>query len=56
MASYTTLGWQVDQGILTLTLNRPQQMNAFTVEMADELVDAFQRASRDDMVLSLIHI
>ena len=52
--NYNTLLWQVDQGILTLTLNRPQQMNAFTVEMADELVDAFQRASRDDSVRAVV--
>ncbi|MGQ0697076.1 MAG: crotonase/enoyl-CoA hydratase family protein [Panacagrimonas sp.] len=52
--NYNTLNWQVDQSILTLTLNRPQQMNAFTVEMADELVDAFQRASRDDGVRAIV--
>lgn len=52
--NYNTLAWQVDQGVLTLTLNRPEQMNAFTVEMADELVDAFQRASRDDTVRAIV--
>jgi len=39
--NYQTLTWAVADGILTLTLNRPEQLNAFTVEMADELVDAF---------------
>jgi 1,4-dihydroxy-2-naphthoyl-CoA synthase len=34
--------------ILTITLNRPEQMNAFTVEMANELEHAFYRASEDD--------
>jgi enoyl-CoA hydratase/carnithine racemase len=52
--SYETLDWQVDDGILTLTLNRPDRMNAFTVRMADELVDAFGRASRDDAVRAVI--
>ena len=52
--AYNTLDWQVDQGILTLSLNRPDKMNAFTVEMADELVDAFQRASRDDGVRAVV--
>jgi enoyl-CoA hydratase/carnithine racemase len=52
--SYETLDWQVDDGILTLTLNRPDRMNAFTVRMADELVDAFGRASRDDSVRAVI--
>lgn len=52
--TYNTLLWQVELGVLTLTLNRPANMNAFTVEMADELVDAFQRASRDDTVRCIV--
>lgn len=51
---YTTLDYQVDVGILTLTLNRPEQMNAFTVEMANELVTAFERASDDDDVRAIV--
>ena len=51
---YTTLDWQVDDGILVLTLSRPDQLNAFTVEMANELVHAFERASRDDDVRAVI--
>src|SRR5690606_21515003 len=41
---------QLDDGLLTITLNRPEQLNAFTVEMANELVHAFERASLDDAV------
>lgn len=52
--AYTTLDWSVDEGILTLTLNRPDQLNAFTVEMAHELIDAFRRASDDDEVRAVI--
>ena len=52
--SYNTLAWTVDDGILTLTLNRPEQMNAFTVEMADELEAAFRRASDDDAVRAIV--
>ncbi len=47
---YTTIDWQLDDGLLTITLNRPEQLNAFTVEMANELVHAFERASFDDAV------
>ncbi len=47
---YTTIDWQLDDGLLTLTLNRPEQLNAFTVEMAHELIHAFERASLDDAV------
>lgn len=52
--NYDTLLWQVEQGILTLTLNRPDKLNAFTVQMADELEDAFLRASRDDAVRAVV--
>src|SRR5438132_9175514 len=48
--SYATLSWEVDDGLLRLTLNRPAQLNAFTVTMANELEDAFNRASLDDAV------
>ncbi|MDO9476958.1 MAG: crotonase/enoyl-CoA hydratase family protein [Pseudohongiella sp.] len=52
--SYTTLDYQIDDRILTITLNRPDKMNAFTVTMANELVDAFNRASADDEVGAVI--
>jgi len=52
--SYNTLSWQIDRRVLTLTLNRPAQLNAFTVEMANELVDAYQRASDDDAVGAIV--
>ncbi len=48
--NYETLDYRVEDGVLRLTLNRPEQLNAFTVQMADELVDAYQRASGDDDV------
>ena len=51
---YDTLNWSVADGILTLTLNRPEQMNAFTVQMADELEAAFNRASHDDGVRAIV--
>ncbi|PTU31362.1 crotonase/enoyl-CoA hydratase family protein [Stenotrophobium rhamnosiphilum] len=52
--NYNTLNWSVSDSILTLTLNRPEQMNSFTVEMANELVDAFNRASVDDAVRAIV--
>lgn len=52
---YETLSYDVDDdGILTLTLDRPEQLNAFTVTMAHELVDAFGRASADDTVRAVV--
>lgn len=52
--SYNTIDYSVSERILTLTLNRPENLNAFTVEMANELVDAFTRASNDDDVGAIV--
>lgn len=48
---YQTIGYEVDEhGLLMLTLARPDRLNAFTVQMCEELVDAYERASLDDDV------
>lgn len=54
MPDYRTLDWSVTDRILTLTLDRPDQLNAFTVTMAEELEDAFGRASADDDVAAVV--
>jgi enoyl-CoA hydratase/carnithine racemase len=51
---YTTIKYEVSETILTLTLNRPDQLNAFTVVMANELEHAFRRASVDDEVRAIV--
>ena len=51
---YETIRHEVENSILTLTLNRPDQLNAFTVTMGHELIDAFDRASEDDAVNAII--
>ena len=51
---YQTITCECDDGILTITLARPEQMNAFTVGMAEELVRAFEEASEDDAVRAVI--
>ncbi len=51
---FNTLLYEVKDGILTLTLNRPDELNSFTVEMANELVDAFNTASEDDNVGAIV--
>jgi enoyl-CoA hydratase/carnithine racemase len=40
--------------VATITLNRPQKLNAFTRRMRDELIDAFARADADDGVRAVI--
>ena len=51
---FKTIRYELDDGILTITLNRPDQLNAFTPQMAAELIDAFHAASADDAVKAVI--
>jgi len=52
--TYETLRYEVADGILTLSLNRPDQLNAFTVQMADDLEHAFRRVNDDDDVRAVV--
>lgn len=52
--NYHTIHLDVKESILTLTLNRPDKMNAFTVEMANELIDAFNQANDNDDVRVIV--
>ena len=54
MKSYQTLSLSVADEIATLTLNRPEAMNAFTVEMADELEDFFRSVNEDDSIRAIV--
>ena len=51
---YKTIDYTTQDSILTLTLSRPDHMNAFTTEMSHELIDAFSRASDDDAVGAVV--
>jgi enoyl-CoA hydratase/carnithine racemase len=44
----------VSERILTITLNRPERLNAWTPTMASELIEAFDRADDDDEVRVVI--
>jgi 2-(1,2-epoxy-1,2-dihydrophenyl)acetyl-CoA isomerase len=44
---YRTLLFDPNEGVVTVTLNRPEALNAYTPEMGEEIVDAFRRI-RDD--------
>lgn len=52
--TYTEIAYDVDGPVLTITLDRPDQMNAFTPTMFHELLDAFDRADADDDVRAVI--
>ncbi|MEA2315532.1 MAG: hypothetical protein QOI03_2224 [Solirubrobacteraceae bacterium] len=41
-------------GVLTITLNRPERLNAWTATMGRELIEAFDRADADDDVRAVI--
>jgi hypothetical protein len=40
--------------VLTITLNRPDRLNAWTAQMGSELIEAFDRADADDEVRAVI--
>lgn len=52
--AYTTINYELDNGVLTITLDRPEKLNAFTHEMMHELIDALDRADEDDNVRAVI--
>jgi len=52
--AYQTILYDVADKILTITLNRPEKLNAFTGTMMEELIDAFDRADKDDGIRAII--
>ena len=52
--SFQTILYEVDNQVLTLTLNRPDRLNAFTTQMATELISAFEQASEDDEISAIV--
>src|SRR5581483_9007309 len=47
---YSEIGYLVADRIATITLSRPEKLNAFTHVMRGELIDAFDQADADDGV------
>jgi enoyl-CoA hydratase/carnithine racemase len=52
--SFEELLYDVEDGVLTITLNRPDRLNAFTATMGRELIEAFDRSDADDDVRVVI--
>ncbi|MEW6091833.1 crotonase/enoyl-CoA hydratase family protein [Parvibaculum sp.] len=52
--AYETIKYEVKDNILTLTLHRPDKLNAFTGQMMFEMIDAFDKADADDNVRAII--
>ena len=51
---YSQISYEVSEKIATITLNRPEKLNAYTRTMADEIADAMDRADGDDGVRAVI--
>lgn len=51
---YTEIQYDVEESIATITLHRPDRMNAFTGTMMREMIDAFDRIDGDDDVRAVI--
>jgi enoyl-CoA hydratase/carnithine racemase len=54
VSDYEQIRYDVRDGVLTVTLSRPDKLNAFTQTMMSELLDAFDRADGDDDVRVVI--
>jgi enoyl-CoA hydratase/carnithine racemase len=52
--SFQEIRYEVADHVLTITLDRPDRLNAFTPTMGRELIEAFDRADADDEVRAII--
>ncbi len=52
--TFETLLYAVDEGIATVTLNRPEKLNAFTAKMMAEMIAVFDLTDADDDVRAVI--
>ena len=52
--SYQTILYTIESRVLTITLNRPERLNAFTNQMRDELLEALDCAEADDEVRAIV--
>src|SRR5690242_10430542 len=54
MADYEQIRYDVQDHVLTITLHRPDNLNAFTPVMKRELIAAFDAADNDDDVRAVV--
>jgi enoyl-CoA hydratase/carnithine racemase len=52
--SFETLAYDLDDGVATITLNRPEKLNAFNTQMMKDLIAAFDVTDADDAVKAVI--
>jgi enoyl-CoA hydratase/carnithine racemase len=51
---YEQITYEVDDMVATVTLNRPDKLNAWTARMGDEIRDALTQAGRDEAVRAIV--
>ena len=51
---FETILYEIKDKVLTITLNRPERLNAFTGQMMDDLIEAFDKAGKDDEIRVII--
>jgi enoyl-CoA hydratase/carnithine racemase len=54
MSAFETILYAVEDKIATITLNRPDRLNAFTARMMSEMIEAFDLVDADDEVGAVI--
>ncbi|WP_049565388.1 crotonase/enoyl-CoA hydratase family protein [Nonomuraea sp. SBT364] len=52
--AFSEIEYEVTDRIATVTLNRPERLNAFTLTMRGELIEAFDLADADDEVRAVV--
>ncbi|MDE2487626.1 MAG: crotonase/enoyl-CoA hydratase family protein [Alphaproteobacteria bacterium] len=52
--TFETLLYSVEDGVATVTLNRPEKLNAFNTQMMRDLIDVFDLTDADDAVRCVI--
>jgi enoyl-CoA hydratase/carnithine racemase len=52
--AFETIKSEREEGILTLTLDRPERLNAWTAQMGRELIEAFEESDADDGARAVI--
>ncbi len=52
--TFETILFDVSEGIATITLHRPDRLNALTTQMGKELLTAFKTCARDDAIRSVV--
>jgi enoyl-CoA hydratase/carnithine racemase len=52
--NYSDIKYEIADRVLTITLHRPDRLNAYTERMQSELLDALERADADDGVRAIV--